>query len=231
MQKNWESKIRDGVKMPESFLKIKSYTKSVSAIILAGGYSMRMKQFKPLLPLGDSTVIENTVNVFRNSGVCDITVVIGFQANDLRNLLDSMGVKWVYNQNYKEGMYSSIVAGVRSLPDNTKGFFLLPADMPLIEKETIEELLKVYNSKEYDIIYPEYKGKRGHPPLISSRLFPAIKNWDGCGGLRVLLSQYQKVATQVEVMDENILNDMDTPEDYINLCKLYRKFQQKAVRE
>lgn len=208
--------------MPENLIRINPYTKTVAAIILAGGYSMRMKEFKPLLPLGDSTVIENTINVFRNSGVNDITVVIGYRAKELKVLLDRIEVKWVYNENYHEGMYSSVVAGVSSLPTNTGAFFLLPADMPLVKTDTIEELLRVYNSTEYDIIYPIYKGHRGHPPLISASLFPVIKNWEGSGGLRALLSQYQATATQVEVVDENILIDIDTPEDYIKLCDSFQ---------
>ncbi|MGH4140892.1 nucleotidyltransferase family protein [Clostridium sp.] len=208
--------------MTENLLKINPNVKAVSAIILAGGYSMRMKKFKPLLPLGDSTTIENTINVFRNSGVNDITVVIGYRARDLKDVLDGIGVKWVYNENYQQGMYSSVVAGVNSLSADMKGFFLLPADMPLVNKETIAKMLRVYNSTAYDIIYPTYKGRRGHPPLISSNLFPIIKNWDGCGGLRALLSQYQQVASQVEVMDEDILTDMDTPEDYLNICKSFK---------
>jgi molybdenum cofactor cytidylyltransferase len=201
---------------------INPYVKNLSAIILAGGYSTRMKQFKPLLPLGDSTIIENTINVFRNSGVDNITVVIGYRADDLKVLLDRISVKWVYNPNYHEGMYSSVVAGVSSLTTSTKGFFLLPADMPFVKKETIEELLRVYNSTTYDIIYPTYKGHRGHPPLISEGLFPAIKNWDGGGGLRALLSKYQQVSTQVEVIDENILIDMDTYEDYLKALPQFR---------
>jgi molybdenum cofactor cytidylyltransferase len=90
--------------MPENLTMINTYAKAVSAIILAGGYSMRMKQFKPLLPLGDSTIIENTINVFRKSGVSDITVVIGYRANDLKAILERIGVKWVYNEKYHEGM-------------------------------------------------------------------------------------------------------------------------------
>ena len=207
--------------MPENLIRISPYTKTVAAIILAGGYSMRMKEFKPLLPLGDSTVIENTINAFRNSGINDITVVIGYRAKELKMLLERIEVKWVYNENYHEGMYSSVVAGVSSLPTDTGAFFLLPADMPLVKTNTIEELLRVYNSAKYDIIYPIYKGHRGHPPLISANLFPAIKNWEGGGGLRALLSQYQQLATQVEVADENILIDMDTPEDYMKICKLF----------
>jgi molybdenum cofactor cytidylyltransferase len=213
--------------MQEKLTRINSNAKVVSAIILAGGYSMRMKQFKPLLPLGDSTIIENTINVFRNSGVNDITVVIGYRANDLKPILDCIGVKWVYNDNYHEGMYSSVVAGVSSLSEYTQGFFLLPADMPLVKTETIQELLGVYNSTKHDIIYPVYKGHRGHPPLISKSIFPAIKNWDGAGGLRALLSGYHQFVAQVEVMDEGILKDVDTPEDYLNMCELFASCQQK----
>jgi len=213
--------------MPENIIKINPQVKSVAAIILAGGYSMRMKQFKPLLPLGDSIVIEKTINVFKKSGVNDITVVIGYRANDLKAILEYMGVNWLYNQNYYEGMYSSVVAGVASLKANTDGVFLLPADMPFVKVETIEEMLRVYKSSKYEIIYPIYKERRGHPPLISASLFPAIKNWDGNGGLRALLAKYQTVATQVEVMDEGILNDMDTPEDYINLCNTFKIFKEK----
>jgi molybdenum cofactor cytidylyltransferase len=221
LQKSWDNNIRSGIKMPENLIRINPYTKNLSAIILAGGYSMRMKQFKPLLPLGDSTIIENTINVFLKSGVNDITVVIGYRANDLKAVLDRRGVKWVYNENYHQGMYSSVVAGVSSLPANSSGFFLLPADMPLVKRSTIEEMRRVNNSTEYDIIYPIYEGHRGHPPLISANLFPAIKNWDGCGGLRALLSQYHQVATHVGVNDKDILTDIDTPDDYINLCKAF----------
>ena len=213
--------------MPENIIKINPQVKSVAAIILAGGYSTRMKQFKPLLPLGDSTVIEKTINVFKKSGVNDITVVIGYRANDLKTILEYMGVNWVYNQNYHKGMYSSVVTGVGSLKANTYGVFLLPADMPLVKLETIEEMVRVYKNSKYEIIYPIYKGRRGHPPLISTSLFPAIKNWDGNGGLRALLAKYQTVATQVEVMDEGILTDMDTPEDYINLCNTFKIFKEK----
>lgn len=207
--------------MHKNLIRINPYEKDVSAIILAGGYSMRMKQFKPLLPLGDSTIIENTINLFRKSRVNDITVVIGYRANDLKAVIDRMGVKWVYNENYNQGMYSSVVAGVNSLSASKSGFFLIPADMPLVKKETIQELLRVYNSTTYDIIYPIYRDHRGHPPLISSTLIPAIKNWDGCGGLRALLSKHNQDASHVEVNDKDILTDIDTPDDYIALCKSF----------
>lgn len=219
--------------MPDENVNTNSYFKAITeplcvpapppAIILAGGYSMRMKEFKPLLPLGDATIIENTIQVFQQAGVKDITVVIGYRAEDLKAVLEPLRIKWVYNENYHQGMYSSVVVGVNSLSPNAGGFFLLPADMPIVKPGTIKELISVNNCGEYDIIYPIYNGHRGHPPLISASLFFPIKNWDGGdgGGLRALLSQYQNNVTHVEVNDEGILTDIDNPEDYKKLCKTF----------
>lgn len=205
--------------MPEDLIKSKAAGQDVSAVVLAGGYSTRMKDFKPLLPLGGSTIVENTVNIFRNAGIRDITVVTGYRAEDLRAVLDRAGIRWVYNANYPEGMYSSVIAGVHSLRAGTKGFFLLPADMPLVKKDTIHSLLREYRENGTDIIYPVFNGKRGHPPFISLSLFSPILAWDGSGGLRALLAQYQDRVKHVEVQDEGILTDLDSPEDYTKLCR------------
>jgi molybdenum cofactor cytidylyltransferase len=208
--------------MTKDIFNPEEYVDNMSAIILAGGYSQRMNDFKPLLPLGNSTVVENTVKVFLNAGIQDVTVVVGHRAPELKAALDHVKIKWVYNERFSEGMYSSVVAGVNSLRPDTEGFFLLPADMPLVKSGTVSELLKVYFEKKCDIAYPVFNGKRGHPPFISARLFEPILAWNGSGGLRVLLEQYQNSAQYVEVQDEGILTDIDTPEDYSNLCKLFK---------
>ena len=59
-------------------MKIPHYT----AIILAGGLSSRMNKFKPLLPLGDSTVIEHGINLFRQSGI-DVVLVGVYRSYDV----------------------------------------------------------------------------------------------------------------------------------------------------
>lgn len=194
---------------------------NVSAIVLAGGYSSRMKDFKPLMPLGDSTVIEYTIKVFKNAGIRDIIVVIGYKADELKIVLERADVRYVYNENFNEGMYSSIVKGVKSLRSGTEAFLLLPADMPLIDNNTINKLLQAYKENKPDIVYPVYQEQRGHPPLISSNLFGNILNWDGTGGLRALLARHQNRIEHVEVEDVGILTDIDTPEDYIEMCKLF----------
>lgn len=212
--------------MNKTLVKSESLKKDLAAIILAAGYSSRMKLFKPLLPLGSSTVIENSIDSFRNAGVDNIVVVVGFQAKKLIPVLEQKGVSWVFNENFSDGMYSSIVEGVSSLPQHIKGFFLLPADIPLVRKDTIDSLVEGYKHSNMNIIYPSFSKRRGHPPLISSFLFSEIINYDGTGGLKALLRKYEEHAHYVDVDDEGVLIDIDTYEDYLRLCDRFQCLNQ-----
>lgn len=49
---------------------------SYAAIILAGGFSSRMKRFKPLLLLGEATITDHVVSTFLSVGV-DVFLVVG----------------------------------------------------------------------------------------------------------------------------------------------------------
>ena len=198
---------------------------NLAAIIAAAGYSSRMKSFKALLPLGESTVVENAVNIFLESGIKDISVVTGHRADDLKPVLEKLGVKFIYNANFAEGMFSSLTAGIKSLASTVEGFFLLPVDNPIVNKETIEKLCHAFFTTDLSIFYPKYKAMRGHPPLISSRYIPEILTWEGTGGMRAILEKYEKDALDIEVEDRGVLLDMDTPEDYQTMLEYYAYLQ------
>ena len=191
---------------------IMSFSGNISAIILAAGYSSRMGRFKPMALLGESTAVELCVRLFRSSGIDDVCVVTGHRHDELSGLIGSIGVRLQINRNFDEGMFSSIKAGVSSLGPGVKAFFVLPVDIPLVRKYTVIRLLEEFRSGPVDVIYPCFKGRRGHPPLINGELISGIKGFDGDGGLRGFLKG--RLATDVEVADENILRDMDTDEQY-----------------
>ncbi|EHQ88361.1 DVU_1551 family NTP transferase [Desulfosporosinus youngiae] len=194
---------------------------SLAAIILAAGYSFRMKQFKPLLELGGSTVLEQAVHSFLDRGIKDIRVVVGHRANELYPVLERLGVKAIYNANFPDGMFSSVCAGAKSLAPEVSGFFLLPVDNPLVSKRTIETLQSSFFSTKFGIIYPSHQGERGHPPLISRRYVEEALVWKKPGGMRAFLEEYEHDALDVEVFDPGILLDMDTLRDYhkmLNYC-------------
>ncbi len=64
------------------------------------------------------------------------------------------------------------------------------------------------------MIYPCFNGLHGHPPLITRKCFPAIVAWDRPGGLRAVLQEFRADIQEVDVVDQAVMMDMDTPDDY-----------------
>ena len=200
----------------------KAYEKPprIVALVLAAGYSSRMGSFKPLAPLGTSTLLEVAVTRFLRAGIVDVRVVVGHRADELTPVLDPLGIKWIFNAQYERGMFSSVLAGLNSFEPDMDAFFLLPCDIPLVNSETIRALLSVYNLDDPKIIYPRFSGQRGHPPLIPAAYLKGDLSPDYPGGLRALLARYEPNAViDVDLEDENILLDCDTPSDYRTLVE------------
>lgn len=187
---------------------------TLCAVILAAGLSRRMGGFKPLLPLGQATVIEAVVGLFQATAVNEIVVVGGHRADELQAAVAPLKVRWVINPAYRAGMFGSLRVGVRSLPRACRAFFVHPADIPLVRPRTIDLLIEQWRRRGAAILYPVLDGQRGHPPLIDASLAPQLLRWDGAGGLRAFLRHHEERAREVPVIDEAILLDMDTPQAY-----------------
>ncbi len=186
----------------------------VSAIIPAAGMSTRMKQFKPLLPLGHSTLLEAAIQLFKINGILDIRVVTGHRSQDLEPLILAGGAVHVHNPDFCQGMLSSIRSGIRTLSSETDAFFVLPADIPAIRPWTVKTILNRWPGNNESIVYPFYDGLRGHPPLIGTCFSKTILEWNKDGGLRGCLLEFDSQAIDVQVCDNGIHMDADTQEDY-----------------
>ena len=189
-------------------------TRRISAIILAAGYSSRMGALKPLLKLGARTVLERVIALFSGSGIKDVIVVVGHGASQTIPIAHECGAQAVINRQFDRGMFSSVQEGVRALSPDSRAFFMLPVDIPLVRPQTIEELLKAYYGGMGKIVFPTFLGKRGHPPLIDALYRNEILSHPGEGGLRAILRNHEDQSIQIEVADEMILFDLDTPADY-----------------
>jgi CTP:molybdopterin cytidylyltransferase MocA len=182
-----------------------------------------MGDFKPFLKLGHRQAIEHVVRCFLRAGVFDVRVVVGFRAKEIVEAVKPLGVTVVCNPAFDKGMYSSVQAGLRTLEPGVQAFFVLPVDHPLISPVTIEKILESYRQCQHSIIYPVFNSRRGHPPLISTRYKDDIVNGAYPDGLQGFLAMHEQEASDVEVRDEAVLLDMDTPEDYIYLQYYHRR--------
>ncbi|MFC1798307.1 NTP transferase domain-containing protein [Thermodesulfobacteriota bacterium] len=189
-------------------------TGNIAALILAAGRSTRMGTFKPLLPMKGSTVIGQVIDNTRAAGIKEILVVAGYRAETLIPVLRKTGVDWVVNPAYQQEMFSSIKIGVDYLSNTIRAFFLLPGDMPFVRPRTFKKLLAAFDPEEMDLLKPTYRDKSGHPVLISSDKFPAIKSFVETGGLRTLIRKQSWRTVKLECDDPGILTDLDNPQDY-----------------
>ena len=204
----------------------------LAAIVLAAGRSLRMGELKPLLPLGDATVLERALGSFREVGIDDLRVVVGWRADEVAAVAAGCGVATVVNHDWQRGMFSSVAVGVGSLGSDVEAFFLLPADCALVRSETIGRLARAGLTQARSpargqarlqaqerrhpapVVYPVHDGRRGHPPLIARGALPAELGKEPAGGLRGLLAACDATALEVGVDDAGVLLDMDLPSHY-----------------
>ncbi len=191
----------------------------IAMILLAAGFSERMGVLKPLLPVGEGSALQRAVRLGRTEKVHVISVVTGHRHEEVEAELDrfrTKNVRHIYNAHYAEGMFSSVKAGIHSLPHDIDGFLLLPVDHCAVRPSTVEKVIAAYILSEgRTVIYPTAGGKRGHPPLIPRAFVEGIREYDGPDGLRGFLSPFPY--NEVEVDDAGVWLDMDTPADYAAL--------------
>ncbi len=183
---------------------------NVEAVILAAGASRRMGEWKMTLPFAGRTIIENSV--YQALEVCSrVILVAGYRCRELRKLFAAdKRIDLVINSDYKRGMFSSVKLGTGAV--SSEWFFLGLGDMPLVKADIYRLLLKF---KGTDAVIPRYMGKKGHPLLLSPRVKEAILNYEKVNTLRDVLADFPNLL--IPVAAENILIDIDNPEDYKTL--------------
>jgi len=195
----------------------------MEAIVLAAGYSSRANAFKMTLPLGQMSVLEQTISKFE--GLCSkVIVVAGFQAELIQEELAkichkndfSFQIKFVYNENFNQGMFTSIQKGCNEV--NAPTFFITPGDCPLVKKETVQLIAEHKGS----VVIPSFQYKGGHPIKLSSEVKQKILETNPDSNLRAVLNSYEK--KYVNVNDPGVLMDVDTPEDYQKVVHYYHNF-------
>lgn len=191
----------------------------ICAIVLAAGESKRMKAPKMLLPYRDKTIIEKVIEKIIVSGIEKIMVVLGSDKDNIRKMIEDMPVTNCYNDNYKEGMLSSVKCGFSKLDVECGAVLVFLGDQPGIQTDVIKILIKAYRNSDKGIVIPVYNNKRGHPLIIDIKYKAEIAHLDKTATLRDLVHNHADDVLEIEVNTQSILRDIDTHEDYLNELK------------
>jgi molybdenum cofactor cytidylyltransferase len=186
----------------------------ISAILLAAGQSKRMGKFKQLMPFENSTIVEQAIDNLLGSAVDEVIVVVGYMSEDVTKAIAAKPVKVVINPDYKQGMSTSIIAGLKSVHSRVQGVMLALGDQPLVNSQTINRLIKEFYNHDKGIAIPTYRGRRGHPIIFAIRYKEQLLGLSGDVGGRQITKDHPDDILEVAVDSEGVIADFDTKDDY-----------------
>jgi molybdenum cofactor cytidylyltransferase len=196
---------------------ISEVQRPVGAIVLAAGMSSRMAaagQHKVLLPwTTGKTILEHIIDQLILARIDHITVVTGNRADEVGALAEKRGAKVVFNPNYQTGeMLSSLKAGLKAQPANVAAVLVVLGDQPRIQPKIVGQITMAYAEGKGDLIAPSYQMRRGHPILIDRRYWSEMLALPDDGVPRDVIRQH--TVTHINVDNDSVLQDVDTPDDY-----------------
>lgn len=190
-----------------------------SVIVLAAGKSERFQSNKLLARIDNHVMIERTLQPFYQlqPKIRKIFVITGTFSEELRPYIGKFGAYELYNPKPDQGMSSSVKVGLNSFfsdPIQDAAIFIHPADIPLIQSSDLTRMIEVFEKTGSSIIIPTFKGRRGHPLLISSTIIEeVVKITDENQGMRGYLDDNHEKILYIPLSNEGILKDIDKPED------------------
>ena len=186
----------------------------ISAILLAAGKSKRMGgENKLVKKIQGTPLIQLSVKNILNSSVDELILVLGYQKEIIEKLINkNEKIKFVFNKNFESGMASSIKTGLDHLSNNTESFFISLGDMPMVNANIYNQLIKSKDIKE--IIVPTYKGKQGNPVLFSKSMKEKIIEITGDAGAKKILNLNKNKILNIEINNQSIIRGFDTQNDF-----------------
>ncbi len=197
------------------------------AVILAAGMSSRMGEAKQLLRLGNNTLLGQVLENVRSSGVTDIVLVLGHEAEKIKERISTENLSVVINESYRQGMGTSLRAGLAALPPDVDAALIVLADQPFVLPKTLDLLMDEYTRSSAQIVIPTYKGFRGNPVLLDRSVFSEVMALTGDIGCRAIFGSHLEGIAKVPVEDIGILLDMDSKDDF----ELLNDFRNTSVSE
>jgi molybdenum cofactor cytidylyltransferase len=163
----------------------------------------------------------------RGSGVKDIVLVLGHEAETIKERIPTENLNVVINESYRQGLGTSLHAGLAALPPDVDAALIVLADQPFIRPKTLDLLMDQYRRSSAQIVIPTYKGFRGNPVLLDRSVFSEVMALTGDIGCRAIFGNHLEGIVKQPVEDIGILLDLDSKDDFERM----RDFRTGSVSE
>ncbi|TYK47898.1 nucleotidyltransferase family protein [Actinomadura decatromicini] len=182
-------------------------TDSPAGLLLAAGEGSRLGRPKATLELDGERLVDRGVRMLRDAGCSPVLVVTGAEP------IEVIGAVVVPNADWRDGMGSSLRAGLAALPPGCPAVAIALVDQPLVTAEAVRRLLAA-RAAGASIAVASYGGAPRNPVVLAAEHFgPVAEAAVGDVGARGFLRAHPELVTAVPCDDVAAPDDIDTPED------------------
>ena len=191
-----------------------SFDSKVAAVVVAAGSSSRMTAVKQLLPWKDTTMLGYVIKQLKEAGAAHVFVVLGAQQKEILNKIDASNITIIHNDNWPQGMGTSIAKTITYLMDKQldyDGLLVAACDQPLIKLDHYKKLINsCINSGR--IITSSYSGGSGIPVVFDKIYFSELSTLSEDVGAKSIVKKHLDRLIQIDAPEAAI--DLDTEERY-----------------
>jgi molybdenum cofactor cytidylyltransferase len=194
---------------------------NVGVVVLAAGSSSRLGQPKQLIKYKGKPLLQNILDHSQVLSFTSKVLILGAYAEEINKNIDTGEFKVIINEQWEEGIASSIREGVRSsweINPNLENILFLLSDQPFVTSALIKELLDTHKKEGKTITGCRYDKTVGVPVIFNKNMFQELCHLNGDRGAKVLIRKYPDKVAAVSFDLGSV--DVDEPDDYTKLLKL-----------
>lgn len=187
-------------------------------IILAAGSSSRFGSIKQLLHFNNKTLLQHVIDEAVDSGAEPVIVITGSNADEISKDIEHGNIEIIYNEKWKQGMASGIVAGIKkaiTLNNDIAKIIIAVCDQPFVSSSIFKELYEQQEKTVKHIVASSYADTIGTPALFTQKYFDALMSLQGEEGAKKILKANAEDVATIDFPQGAI--DIDTQKDYDNL--------------
>jgi len=189
-------------------------------VILAAGKSNRLGSPKQLLSFKGKSLLQHAAEAAIGTGLEPVIIITGSRAQLMEKELEHYPVQLVYNENWEEGMASSIrcgVAAAQNLKPQADGILFMVCDQPFADTSVLNELIARQKETGMPITACVYDEITGTPAIYHKRIFPELTELSGDIGARKIINRHENELAVISFSSGK--TDIDTSSDYETLLK------------
>lgn len=186
----------------------------IVGVVLAAGKATRLAGNKVTRPVAGQPMVERVVNAALGSRLTDTLVVVGHEADKVRQLLHGYPVRTIHNQGFLEGLSTSMQAGLRAAGRDCEAVMFILADQPFLTSALIDQLIDAFVTTGKAIVRPVVDGRPANPVIFGASLFPELLQETGDRGGRSVIRRHPDEVSLLAVDDARVCMDVDSLAEY-----------------